>query len=353
MKLHLVKELGVSLGAALLVMGVPWTAMAGEAQDVQPAERVVPSEYHGYMWRIDSKNKDMLPRNFRMADGAFREKISADKAGKGVIASPSRQGLEQLAISGSAEFSAGEFKALQQTLQQKTHGPIYVIDLRQESHGLFNGDAVSWYGKRDWGNVGKSRQDALTDEAQRLQDAKGKILLLAQLDKKKKPLHPQFAKITDVMSEQQLVEGAGWHYLRLTDTDHVWPAAENIERFIDFTCKLPRDAWLHFHCQAGMGRTTAYMAMYDMMKNPEVPLEDILSRQYLLGGAYVAHVSLKPASNDWKQTYYRQKAGMIKKFYAYVQEAHKTGFALKWSQWLKDHGDDAGKQKRQQPKLLS
>lgn len=44
-----------------------------------------------------------------------------------------------------------------------------------------------------------------------------------------------------------------------------------------------------FHCEAGEGRTTAYMAMYDMMKNPDVSLKDILYRQHLLGGNYVAY----------------------------------------------------------------
>ncbi|WP_231473876.1 hypothetical protein [Selenomonas sp. ND2010] len=296
-------------------------------------------DYSGYIWRIDAENKESLPRNFRTADGPFKQDMPADKVGKGFTQTPSRQGLDSLAMSGSAEFSAGEFKALQQALKAKTQGPVYVLDLRQESHGLFNGHAVSWYGDRDWGNVGKTRQEVLCDESKRLHQAKGKSLLLAKLDKKKLPANPHKEKIDKVMSEQQLVEGAGWHYLRLTDTDHVWPAAANIEKFIAFTQSLPQDAWLHFHCQAGKGRTTAYMAMYDMMKNPEVPLRDILSRQYLLGGAYVAYESAKAVPGQWKADYYHQKARMIEKFYRYVQAAHKDGFSLKWSQWLREHED--------------
>lgn len=296
-------------------------------------------DYSGYIWRIDAENRESLPRNFRTADGPFKQNLSANKAGKGFTPTPSRQGLDRLLMSGSAEFSAGEFKALQRALQAKAHGPFYVVDLRQESHGLFNGHAVSWYGERDWGNVGKTRQEALQDENQRLRQAKGKHILMAKLDKKKMPVNPQRNKIETAMSEQQLVESAGWHYLRLTDTDHVWPAAENIEAFVDFVRTLPQEAWLHFHCQAGKGRTTAYMVMYDIMKNPEVSLGDILSRQYLLGGAYVAYESKKAAPGQWKADYYHQKARMIEKFYNYVQDAHKDNFTLKWSKWLQEHED--------------
>lgn len=169
-------------------------------------------DYSGYIWRIDAENRNSLPRNFRTADGQFKQDMPADKAGEGFTRTPSRQGLDCLAMSGSAEFSAGEFRALQQVIQSKAQGPVYVVDLRQESHGLFNGQAVSWYGDRDWGNVGKTRQDALGDETKRLHQAKGKNVLLAKLDKKKMPANPHEEKIDKVMSEQQLVEGAGWHY---------------------------------------------------------------------------------------------------------------------------------------------
>ncbi|MCR5758631.1 MAG: protein tyrosine phosphatase [Selenomonas sp.] len=296
-------------------------------------------DYSGYIWRIDAENRESLPRNFRTADGPFRQDMPEDKAGKGFTRTPSRQGLDCLAMSGSAEFSMGEFKVLQQVLKTKTKGPVYVVDLRQESHGLFNGQAVSWYGVRDWGNRGKTRREALQDERQRLKQAEGKRVLLAKLNKKKQPADPHWEKIDNVMREQQLVEGAGWHYWRLTDTDHVWPAAENIEAFVDFVRKLPQDAWLHFHCQAGKGRTTTYMALYDMMKNPDVPLGDVLSRQYLLGGAYLAYDPSKTTPGKWKSAYYHQKAGMIEKFYRYVQAAHQDGFTLKWSKWLQEHED--------------
>ncbi|MDY2905446.1 MAG: protein tyrosine phosphatase, partial [Caecibacter massiliensis] len=95
--------------------------------------------------------------------------------------------------------------------------------------------------------------------------------------------------------------------------------------------------WLHFHCEAGMGRTTAFMNMYDMMKNPSVPLKDILYREYEIGGNYTAHTVFHPSPSDWKGPYYNEKSRMIRLFYQYVQENYQTNFARSWSSWLKVH----------------
>ena len=77
---------------------------------------------------------------------------------------PSRKGLDRLNISGSAEFSVGEFEKLVSVLKKQANGPIYIVDLRQETHGIFNGNAVSWFGARDWGNIGKNKNDFFKDE---------------------------------------------------------------------------------------------------------------------------------------------------------------------------------------------
>ena len=219
-------------------------------------------------------------------------------------------------------------------LKEQAKGPIYIVDLRPESHGLINGTAVSWYGERDWGNLGKSKRAALRDEKSRLKAVRGKDVTMAKLGKAKKPVDPVTVKAESVMQEEQLVKSRGLRYFRIAATDHVWPSAENIDAFIRFVRKLPKDAWLHFHCQAGEGRTTAYMAMYDMMKNPDLPLTTILSRQYLLGGNSVAYRVAEPQEGDWKAAYYNQKADMVAKFYGYVQENKKNNFAKPWRDWL-------------------
>lgn len=53
--------------------------------------------------------------------------------------------------------------------------------------------------------------------------------------------------------------------------------------FITFVNNQPENSWLHFHCKAGIGRTTTFMIMYDIMKNcNDVSLYDIITRQVIL-----------------------------------------------------------------------
>lgn len=345
------KKMVCSLVAAVLLGGgfLPQSAFAAKAPvSVQTAgdaaanpllSREDPAKYAGFIWRIDSKDKDKLPRNFRTANSAYRTNADPKKAGEGFETNPSRKGLATLYASGSAEFSVKEFDKMVPVLKEQAKGPIYIVDLRQESHGLINGTAVSWYGERDWGNLGKSKRAALRDEKSRLESVRGKDVTMAKLSKEKKPVNPVTVKAESVMTEEQLVKSRGLRYFRIAATDHVWPSAENIDAFIRFTRKLPKDAWLHFHCQAGQGRTTAYMAMYDMMKNPDLSLGTILSRQYLIGNNYVAYRVAAPKDGDWKAAYYNQKADMVAKFYQYVQEQHADGFRMSWSKWLSQHLD--------------
>lgn len=293
------------------------------------------NEYKGYIWRIDAKDDDKLPRSFRTSEDGFKK--ASDKYGIDINYVPTREGLDKLHASGSAQFSINQFATLVKNLRQKTDKDIYIVDLRQENHGFFNEDAVSWYGKRDWANIDKSRKEIIRLEPKLLKANLDKHTERATLDDNKNADEVDTSLIKSVGTEKKLVEKNNLHYVRITATDHVWPSPENIDEFIKLYKSLPEDAWLHFHCEAGKGRTTTFLAMYDMMKNPQVPLKDILYRQLLLGGNYVAYTEDVSTSSNWKAPYYNQKAKMIKVFYQYVQENHQNGFKVLWSDWLKNH----------------
>ena len=331
------------LGAALVAAGIwmipgvsvmPPVAFAAQAQPGHLIEQENPADYEGFVWRIDTEGT-ALPRNFRTTDDAFQapdEKFQLDAS-----YIPSREGLDTLHASGGAQCSPEEMTALYTELRKHTDGPIYDMDLRQESHGYLDGTAVSWYGERDWANIGKSQSAALRDEAKRLKDAVGKTVYMAPLGKSKLPEGGKVGRVQEAQSEQQVAEAAGFRYFRIAATDHVWPTEENIDRFIAFYRMLPKDAWLHFHCEAGVGRTTAFLDMYDMMRNPGVSFKDITYRQHELGGFYYGPYNVKPkqGKDDWKQPYYLDKAAMMQKFYEYVQANYKNGYAVSWSAWLK------------------
>ena len=68
------------------------------------------AEYKGYLWRIDAKDEDNLPRNFRTSKDKFKK--ASDKYGIDVNYVPTREGLDELQASGSAQFSLNQFSAL-------------------------------------------------------------------------------------------------------------------------------------------------------------------------------------------------------------------------------------------------
>ena len=174
--MHTFKHLLTALLLCTLCV-IPYTVSAADAN----------ADYRGYVWRIDAAAGDAaeLPHNFRTAASPFQTRKDAAKFGVDPNYTPSREGLDALPLSGSAEFSAPAFHALLNNLHARTGGTICIVDLRQESHGFMNGNAVSWYGKHDWGNIGRTQHEALHDESARIRSAQGKDVVLAHLDKKK------------------------------------------------------------------------------------------------------------------------------------------------------------------------
>lgn len=318
--------------AALLVLG----AMLGAADSVSAADAPPRTRHAGYIWRIDADDVRGLPRNFRTMEDEFHAPYKKDMDDSYV---PTREGLERLCASGSGEFSESGLQSLLEALAERTQMAICIVDLREESHGFFDGIAVSWYGERDWGNVGLTQEEALADEAERIHAAAGQMTAVAHLGGEKNPLDEHEIFVEEAQTEKELVEAAGLRYKRIAATDHIWPSPAAVDEFVQFYKSLPEDIWLHFHCQAGEGRTTEFLAMYDILKNPAVPLQDILYRQCLLGGSYVAHVEPE-GSTYWKVPYYVEKAKHIALFYRYVQENEGAGFAVSWSAWLLAHESD-------------
>ena len=243
---------------------------------------------------------------------------------------PSTVGLSTLNISGSAQFSEQQFHALADRLRQCAAGKrIIVIDLRRESHGFINGIPISWYGSHNWTNLDLSVEEIEADERERFGSLVGKTIL-AYGRKDDMAINETEIHAERFMTERELVESEGFEYFRLPVQDHTWPTPDELNVFIDFA-RNADNAWLHFHCQAGNGRTGILMMVYDMMKNPDVFMDDIVVRQTMLGGSYPLYTE---QSDNYKVPHYEMKASMTPLIYEYVQENHATDFAVTWSEWL-------------------
>ncbi len=273
---------------------------------------------------LDEPATPGLPLHFRTSSFPYPPKTKQ---------APSRQGLDGLLISGSAQFSLAQLEVLRAKLPL----PLTVVDLRQESHGLVNGLPVSWYGPRNWANEGRSPAQAHADEAARLAAlaAQPQAVLASQVKKDPQGIIERSVPLTvqprEVLSEAQALARRGVGYLRLPLTDHLRPSDAQVDRFLLFYRGLAPGVWLHFHCHAGHGRTTTFMLLMDILRNgSQVGLEELARRQGLIGGIQL--LDNLPPEPGFKREAYQARAQFLRDFYAYAQ-ANPAARPLLWSQW--------------------
>jgi hypothetical protein len=295
---------------------------------VQKNPPVRPADSPVLIWDIDLTLASALPRNFRTTDDPL-------KATDGKT--PSTTGLIDLHASGSGEFTADNLKLL----LTRMHGSVTIFDLRQETHIFVNCLPVSWFATRDWANVGRSQAEIEESEAAWVQSlGPGSEIAIrpGHLVKKGNAVSavPQQVVVKEASIERDLVSSAGIGYVRVAVTDHTRPLDDAIDRFIVAVRALPENAWAHFHCEAGLGRTTTFMVLYDMLRNAtRVSLEDIVRRQKLLGYDY--DVLRRAGPGNWKAPYMEDRIAFVRAFYNYAR-ANPNGWPQLWSEWLKSDG---------------
>jgi protein-tyrosine phosphatase len=200
---------------------------------------------------------------------------------------------------------------------------------------------VSWYASRDWANVGRTQTDIEANETARVASLKpgSKIDIRPGHPVKHgnpNSVSPQEVTVERASIERDVVQSAGANYLRITVTDHTRPLDDEVDRFIFAVRALPENGWAHFHCEAGLGRTTTFMVLYDMLRNASrVSLEDIVQRQKILSHGYDVLQSDEPG--NWKALYAGARAEFIRAFYDYAH-ANPDGRPRVWSEWLKSKG---------------
>lgn len=260
---------------------------------------------------INADNVKRLPRHFRK---------TTDLSNLKDYRFINLNGLANLNASASGQFSENGLILAKQSIGNAM--PIIIVDLRQESHGFINGVAISWVDGHNKANKGLTKEEVLYDENTRLQS----ILLNKPIYIGDKTLIPK-----KIENEKKLVQSHSMSYKRIPVTDKEIPNNDMVDYFIKFVNSLLPNTWLHFHCKAGVGRTTTFIVMYDMMKNAKnVSLQDIMHRQVLLGGKNLLREEQLPMNRSEK------RAKLIKRFYRYCVE-NNDNFKTTWSQWIRQH----------------
>lgn len=276
-------------------------------------------------WRLDANASADLPRSFRFMTDDWHVDFHGQE--------PTRQGLDNLHASASGQPSQAALKTIYEKIQAlEPDAKIFMVDLRQESHGFANSLPISWHTKHNAANAGKNSSEVAAIEIAQLKNLRGIETTFEPLGKTDTQILRPLTIVPRFMStERDAAENVGFEYVRFAVADMQFPAPEIVDEFVLFVVNLPDNAWLHFHCHAGHGRTTTFLAMYDMMKNPDVSLEEICRRQYLLGGT---NLLLEPEGKDWNSRMARDRAQKIRLFYEFLQGTRAERIGLPWSEWI-------------------
>lgn len=247
-------------------------------------------------WRLDAAPAQVRPCNFR-SDA-------------------------QLKIAGGNQPTPETLKNLRQELGLPISTPLWIIDLRQESHGFLNGTAVSWHTERNAANRGLGASEVETREIHQLAAAMQTAVIAMPMGKADQlAIAAPFAgTISSWETERHFARSLGYGYERFAATDMSWPEPQAIDDFVAFYRSLPREhGWLFFHCQAGQGRTTTFMTLYELLEQPGHSAAEAAAHQKALGGIDLVQAGYLP----W-----------LEKFHTYVRDNRDQNFMTSWSRWL-------------------
>lgn len=258
-------------------------------------------------------------------------------AASGVIPKKYRtnQGLN---VSASGQFSAAE---LQQMLQAIPIAPqkIWIVDLRQESHGFINGMPISWYNDQNTANKNKTPNQIARQEKTLLEnlrhDSTVTVYTLNKLDDGKSTAIDPITLVSHLIeSEEELVTKLNANYKRFYILDHHRPDDFAVDDYVNFVKNVLKPGeWLHFHCRGGKGRSSTFIVMYDMILNGKnTSFVDIMRRQEAMGNTKLDATPTK-TGKLWKTGAARERFVFLQKFYAYVTDPN--GYVKSnWTDWL-------------------
>lgn len=240
------------------------------------------------------------------------------------------RGLSKLKASGSAQFSESQLS----WIKMNTSENLVVVDLRQESHGFINGNPVSWTARLNWANKGELKNNIIVDESVRLNELLFQDHIAMPTARNYKINNFKISdfiklEIQSISREDEITEKNKIGYYRVTVSDHSKPSDDNVDDFLNFYRSLSDEQWVHFHCRAGKGRTTTFLAMYDMLKNAnQVSFHEIIKRQSAVEPFY----NLLDFKKGNKKTLKLDRYQFLKSFYLFAKDM-QGGYKGTWKQW--------------------
>jgi hypothetical protein len=206
----------------------------------------------------------------------------------------------QYNLSASAQFSPSEFEELLNNLKANyciEPSQVYVVDLREEPHFFINDKAIS----AGYIQVPNDHEKFYSFEGMAVSEIMAMEEYFCQALLKQEDVHiyqvqnkkslnvnsryvPLLMNVKKAQTEKNFVESKGANYKRFPFTDHQHPTDMVTQDFIQFIKSLPDNAWVHFHCRGGKGRSGMAIFMYDVLKNTSQYSFPIMLKRSLLFG---------------------------------------------------------------------
>lgn len=245
---------------------------------------------------LDAKNRLSFPEKFRIAP--------------------------DLRIIGSAQFSQAELSFILANFQK----PFVIVDLRRETHGFIDGNAVSWMKKVSDGEAPAVVSDKSNARAIQLAERMG-IVPIYEVVPDSDKLFSNRSKIplpmVNSISEPELAAMFNVSYVHFSVDYYNPPDANTVDQFVKFLQSLPQNTWLYMHCRDGIKRTNVFMTMTDMMRHAkDTELNTILYQQYV------------ETAKGIPKPYDTAQLAFLKQFYAYCR-SNTDNFKTSWSEWVK------------------
>ncbi|MBP9877946.1 MAG: hypothetical protein KBF71_06410 [Alphaproteobacteria bacterium] len=227
-------------------------------------------------------------------------------------------------MSGSSYLNLDHLQAL---FKSKGISPekVYIFDVLPTTHYMVNNRPIEWYGY----SVKNGELRSLEIHKNNIFSFLYKKYILWLND----PLENM--TVDQLVSEEDTIKSLGWNYVKPLPKEWVedWSFLED---WLPIFQKIPKDGWAHFHCLRGRGRTTSAMAYYDIFRNHDkMTVEDIIKRQYCIGGEYLDDITVWKSST-WPQERLVLRRDILYYFYDYMNDPQ--GYKkTPWTKWLKEH----------------
>lgn len=246
-------------------------------------------------------------------------------------------GIENKNVSGSGQFGVNNLKRLIEKISSLidiNHKKLFIIDLREESHGVINGEPIMWKTENySDENRGKSVTEIRNNESQRFAMLPRVIFVWKTFFSI--PL-PSPMLVYSASNEEHQIQRLGnnnINYVRIPITVHQRPTDRAVDEIVELIQDNP-DNWLHFHCCVGKERTAVAMAMFDMLHHAKtLTLDEIFKRQRANEGEDFTKICDGSGQEDPDA---KEKLVFLQNFYQYCQEADIH--TQTWSEWIRTKG---------------